>query len=125
MHSICIFLYIDMPPNVLHTDSYVEECQQVVAELQALGHNVSINVIRGDELTAHGLNGLFGVGQAAVHPASLVHMSYTPPNTADDAKSVCLVGKGIVYDSGGLGGYRMQGNVILYLTSKLFCQARD
>jgi leucyl aminopeptidase len=52
-----------MPPNVLHTDAYVEECRAVVNELQSLGHSVTMEVIRGEELNEKGLRGLFGVGQ--------------------------------------------------------------
>ncbi len=36
-----------MPPNVLHTDGYVQECHTVVNDLCALGHNVSVDVFRG------------------------------------------------------------------------------
>lgn len=95
-----------MPPNILHTDSYADIVREMVADLQALGHNVGIEVIRGEELVARGLNGLYGVGQSATHPACLVHLSYTPPALGGEdttpGKSICLVGKGITYDTGGL-----------------------
>jgi leucyl aminopeptidase len=69
---------------------------------------VGIEVIRGEELVARGLNGIYGVGKSATHPACLVHLSYVPPVAAGAepssvaAKSICLVGKGITYDTGGL-----------------------
>ncbi|CAE7544035.1 NPEPL1, partial [Symbiodinium microadriaticum] len=92
-----------MPPNVLHTDGYVEECGAVFMELMSSGcTGLAMNVIRGEDLNTAGLRGLFGVGQAAVHPASLVHLSYVPAGCDDSTQSVCLVGKGIVYDTGGL-----------------------
>jgi probable aminopeptidase NPEPL1 len=96
-----------MPPNILHTDAYADIARSVVADLQAQGHTVGIEVIRGEELVARGLNGIYGVGKSATHPACLVHLSYVPPvaggaETSPPAKSICLVGKGITYDTGGL-----------------------
>jgi probable aminopeptidase NPEPL1 len=90
---------VDTPPNILHTDSYIEICREVA---QAL--NVKITVIQGKELEERGFGGLWSVGKAAVHLPALVVLSYYPPNTSEGSNdsSVCLVGKGIVYDTGGL-----------------------
>jgi len=93
---------VDMPPNILHTDHFTEVAQSVAASLTEVGHAVNLTVIRGDELRERGMNGLFGVGQAAVHPSALVVLSYTPPTCDPAVPSVCMVGKGIVYDTGGL-----------------------
>jgi probable aminopeptidase NPEPL1 len=38
----------------------------------------------------------------AVHPPALVVLSYIPPTARKDEKSIVLVGKGIVFDTGGL-----------------------
>jgi probable aminopeptidase NPEPL1 len=43
---------------------------------------------------------LWGVGQAAREPPALVVLTHTPAEPS--TQSVCLVGKGIVYDTGGL-----------------------
>lgn len=42
---------------------------------------------------------MYSVGQAAVHPPALVVLSHIVPNSGE---SIAWVGKGIVYDSGGL-----------------------
>jgi probable aminopeptidase NPEPL1 len=96
-----------MPPNLLHPDSYADFVRNMVSELQTQGHSVGLEIIRGEELVALGLNGLYGVGKSAPHPACLVHLSYVPPAIEGAegfpvAKSICLVGKGITYDTGGL-----------------------
>mmetsp|Transcript_6360 Transcript_6360/g.10682 ORF Transcript_6360/g.10682 Transcript_6360/m.10682 type:complete len:562 (-) Transcript_6360:887-2572(-) len=98
---------VDAPPNVLHVDSYIAEARQVAAEL-----GCEIKVIQGKELEAGGFGGLWGVGKASEHPPALVILSYYPPpptgTTAAAASppppspSICMVGKGIVYDTGGL-----------------------
>ncbi|KAH8051930.1 manganese ion binding protein [Aureococcus anophagefferens] len=63
---------------------------------KALGRDVTVDVIAARD---QGYGGLWGVGKAAAEPPALCVLSYVP---AAAAKSVCLVGKGIVYDTGGL-----------------------
>ncbi|KAF0687353.1 Aste57867_20876 [Aphanomyces stellatus] len=89
---------VDAPASELNTDTFVAEARAVASRVGA-----SITVIRGEELRAQGFGGLYGVGKAAEHPPALVVLSYVPPHV-DGAvtPSVALVGKGIVYDTGGL-----------------------
>lgn len=44
-------------------------------------------------------SGLFGVGKAADNPPALVVLSHTPMSAT---RTIAWVGKGIVYDTGGL-----------------------
>ena len=46
-----------------------------------------------------GFGGIYGVGKAAEHKPALVVLSHTP---AAATRTVAWVGKGIVYDTGGL-----------------------
>ena len=46
--------------------------------------------------------GLWNVGMAAPRPPALVVLSYDPIAPTPDAQIVCWVGKGIIYDTGGL-----------------------
>lgn len=59
----------------------------------------SPTIIRGAELKERGMGGIYGVGAAAARPPALVCLSHRAPG-ADT--SVAWVGKGIVYDTGGL-----------------------
>ena len=43
--------------------------------------------------------GIYGVGKAAVHQPALAVLSHTPSGATE---TICWVGKGIVYDTGGL-----------------------
>ena len=52
---------VDTPPNVLHSDMYVDECRQIA---QQLGSDCNIKVIQGKELEEQGFGGLWGVGKA-------------------------------------------------------------
>ena len=47
----------------------------------------------------HVFSGLYNVGKAAEYPPALVVLSHTPSGAS---QSVAWVGKGIVYDTGGL-----------------------
>lgn len=47
----------------------------------------------------HVSSGLYGVGKAAVNPPALVVLSHTPMSAT---RTIAWVGKGIVYDTGGL-----------------------
>jgi len=85
---------VDMPTSLLHTDAFVAEAEALAGELGA-----GVEVIRGRELDERGFGGLWGVGKAAVHLPSLVVLKHEPE---DADETLAWVGKGIVYDTGGL-----------------------
>lgn len=87
---------VDAPPNELHTDAFVEQAKAVANKVQA-----KIQVIRGEALNEGGFGGIYGVGKAALHPPSMVILSHVPQDEKDQG-SIVLVGKGIVFDTGGL-----------------------
>ncbi|KAL1511979.1 hypothetical protein AB1Y20_005256 [Prymnesium parvum] len=91
---------VDMPAEELTTTAFVAEAAAVTKRLQDAGHKIISEVISGEALRDGGYGGLWNVGKAAEEPPALVVLSYVPENPA---KTVCLVGKGIVYDTGGLG----------------------
>ena len=84
----------DMPADDLHTDAFVAEARAVA---EAVGAEVT--VISGTDLRDQGFGGLWGVGRAAEHGPALVALKKTVPGAT---RSVAWVGKGIVYDTGGL-----------------------
>jgi len=83
---------VDRPPNELTTTAFVNEAEAVAQRTGA-----TITVIRGDELPERGLNGIHGVGKAAEEPPALVVLDH-----GGAEGGTCWVGKGIVYDTGGL-----------------------
>ncbi len=88
---------VDQPTSELHTDAFVDIATEVAKEAGG-----SIHVIKGTELREKGYGGLWGVGQASVHLPALAILTYVPEGVSADAPSICMVGKGIVYDTGGL-----------------------
>jgi len=85
---------VDMPASELHTDAFVEE---LGALADAVG--ATMEVLRGTDLEARGYGGLWNVGRTATHPPALVVLTHAPEGAR---RSVVWVGKGIVYDTGGL-----------------------
>jgi probable aminopeptidase NPEPL1 len=85
---------VDTPCNEMHTDAFLEEVKTVCANL-----SISPVIIRGEELKDRGFGGIYGVGKASDHPPALAVLSHRPPGAT---RSIAWVGKGIVYDTGGL-----------------------
>ena len=89
---------VDMPASELDTAAFVDVARATAARLE----DVEITVLEGEELGAGGFGGLWGVGKAATHGAALVLLEHTPGAIGPHSKTICIVGKGIVYDTGGL-----------------------
>ncbi|XP_049879975.1 probable aminopeptidase NPEPL1 isoform X2 [Pectinophora gossypiella] len=85
----------DMPANVINVDHFIEAACKIAKELDI----PAPTIIRGEELRERGMGGIYGVGRAAASPPALVALSYKAPGASEN---VAWVGKGIVYDTGGL-----------------------
>jgi leucyl aminopeptidase len=64
------------------------------------GRGVSVKVMGKSQLERMGARALLGVNRGSAHPPVLVHLHYRSPKKA--RSSVCFVGKGVTFDSGGL-----------------------
>ncbi|CAF4860668.1 unnamed protein product [Pieris macdunnoughi] len=85
----------DTPANIMDVDAFVEEACKVAKKLDI----AEPTVIRGEALAERGMGGIYGVGKASTKPPALVSLSYMAPGATE---TVAWVGKGIVYDTGGL-----------------------
>lgn len=56
-------------------------------------------LFQGEKLKEQGFGGIYHVGKAAVNPPIFACFSYTPQGATEN---IALVGKGIVYDTGGM-----------------------
>lgn len=85
---------VDSPCSEMNTDHFLEE-------IKAVGNDLGITptIIRGEELKQKGFGGIYGVGKAAEHPPALAVLSHSPSGAT---QTIAWVGKGIVYDTGGL-----------------------
>jgi hypothetical protein len=90
---------VDTPPEELTTTAFAAEAAAIA---DALGDSVSYDEIVGDKLFEKGYGGIHAVGRCAVEPPRLVILNYEPQITTAETKTIALVGKGIIYDTGGL-----------------------
>ncbi len=63
------------------------------------GKGVSVTILTDAQIRAQRLGGVSGVGQGSARPPRFVKVTYNPPRAVGH---VALVGKGVVFDSGGL-----------------------
>eukprot|EP01066_Platyproteum_vivax_P011748 Platyproteum_vivax@DN5328_c0_g1_i1.p1 len=96
-------LMVDLPCKELDTDIFLEKVKTDIKSMK----NVSLTVISGKDLEAKGYGGMWNVGKCAVHLPHLAIVTYKPTTPVIDEKTklpktMCWVGKGIVYDTGGL-----------------------
>nr|WP_167219124.1 leucyl aminopeptidase [Kribbella shirazensis] len=64
---------------------------------QATG--LQVEVFNKEQLTAMGCGGLLGVNRGSVEPPRMIRLRYEPANPTG---RIALIGKGIMYDSGGI-----------------------
>lgn len=85
---------VDMPCNEMNVSAFLAEAEKVAGDLK-----ITPVIIRGEALNDRGFGGIYGVGKAAADLPALCILSHTP---AGATRTVAWVGKGIVYDTGGL-----------------------
>ncbi|MBM3806410.1 MAG: leucyl aminopeptidase [Actinobacteria bacterium] len=100
----------NMPPAHLTAKMIAERAQKIGAET-----GVRVEVFNKDQLLAMGCGGIIGVNRGSVNPPRMVKISYRPGGARRGAKKsatkkstavklphLILVGKGVMYDSGGI-----------------------
>jgi leucyl aminopeptidase len=84
---------VNEPANVLTTDDFAAR----LAAMQDLGLHVEI--LEEAELAQLGMGALLGVGQGSESPSKVVVMQW---NGGGDEAPFALIGKGVVFDTGGI-----------------------
>uniref|UniRef100_A0A183CAC4 CYTOSOL_AP domain-containing protein n=1 Tax=Globodera pallida TaxID=36090 RepID=A0A183CAC4_GLOPA len=87
---------VEVPPNILHTEALLDEA---LSQIDATGAPIEKTIIKGKELDERGFGGIYSVGKASKHPPIFACFSHQPQGATE---TIALVGKGIVYDTGGL-----------------------
>ncbi|MGK3736275.1 MAG: putative aminopeptidase NPEPL1 [Bacillariaceae sp.] len=85
---------VDSHPELMTTTRFAEEVEMLVSQ----NSKVSLTQLIGEELQKSGYGGLYAVGKAATCPPRLILLEYD----GGGDETIALVGKGIVYDTGGL-----------------------
>jgi len=88
--------FANMPPAYLTARHFAEKAQEIAAQT-----GLDITVYNKEELIQMGCGGIIGVNQGSIEPPRMVKLSYNPKG-AGKKQHVVLVGKGVMYDSGGI-----------------------
>jgi leucyl aminopeptidase len=84
----------NMPPAYLTARMIAERAVELAG---AAG--IAVEVFNKDQLLAMGCGGMIGVNNGSTEPPRMVRLTYTPRNPRGH---LVLVGKGVMYDSGGI-----------------------
>ena len=84
---------INEPSNILTTNDFAAR----LAAMQELG--LDVEILEEDELAKLGMRTLLAVGQGSTSPSKVVVMRW---NGGGDEAPFALVGKGVVFDTGGI-----------------------
>ena len=85
---------VNEPANVLTTDDFAAR----LAAMQELG--LEVEILEEDDLAELGMGALLGVGQGSASPSKVVVMQWR--GGEQGAAPLALVGKGVVFDTGGI-----------------------
>ena len=87
-------------PAELVTPTFLAEtASELAAELRGAGYDVSCEVFDLEECERRAMGLYLAVARGSEEPPKFIHMTYKPK--AQTKGRVCLVGKGVTFDSGG------------------------
>lgn len=87
--------WVDTPPSNLTPQHLAEEAQKV-----AQRNGLDCTIFHEQEIIKMGMGGLAGVSRGSDIDCALIILEYKAPSS--NAPTLCFVGKGITFDSGGL-----------------------
>ncbi len=94
----------NLPPNVLSPEQLAQEARSVARDA-----GLQIRVFDVPELERRKMGAILAVGGGSARPPRLVALEYSPKGAAKKSRPVCIVGKGITFDSGGISIKPAQG----------------
>jgi leucyl aminopeptidase len=86
----------NLPPNICNPAFLADTASEIASRYE----NVSVEVLKTDEMTELGMSALLAVGQGSVNGPRLIILNYEGKN--EDSRPIVLVGKGITFDTGGI-----------------------
>jgi leucyl aminopeptidase len=84
------------PPSHMTARKIAERAVELAKEV-----GLEVEVFNRDQLAAMGCGGIVGVNAGSTEPPRVIRLTYTPQDGAGEAH-LAFVGKGVMYDSGGI-----------------------
>jgi leucyl aminopeptidase len=114
---------INMPSNILNSETFLSYIKENIPE------DIKVSVINESKLKKLGCNLILGVNQGSKNKAMMIILEYkNDKEMINKNKNIALIGKGVMYDSGGLNlkkgdftsmKYDMAGSSIIFGIFKL------
>jgi len=89
---------VNAPHNVLNSVSLAETAKRIAAE--SVDGCMTCTVLGKEECEARGMGAYLGVARGSETPPQFIHLTYRP-KSGDIKKKVGIVGKGLLFDTGG------------------------
>jgi len=86
------------PADLVTPTFLAESASELAAELRGAGYDASCQVFDLEECERRGMGLFTAVARGSDQPPKFIHLSYKPKTSKG---RVCLVGKGVTFDSGG------------------------
>ncbi len=90
--------FINEVPNVLRSTEYAK---LIEADVKKNLKGVKVKILNRAQLKAEGMDMFLSVNDGSAFEARLVHLTYEPTKKTAKTKHIALVGKGLVFDTGG------------------------
>ncbi len=87
---------VNEPVSFLNAEQFANEITNLAKDA-----NINVTVLEKTQIEALKMGGLLAVNQGSIDPPTFTILEYKPEN-ASNKKPIVLVGKGVVYDTGGL-----------------------
>ena len=87
---------VNEPANILNSSTYEKYIRKNIPG------NINIKVYNNKDLEKLGLNLILAVNKGSHNPAKLIVLNYTGNPSAIKKNNICLIGKGVMFDTGGL-----------------------
>lgn len=91
---------VNEAPNVLHSVEYAKRVEKDV-KTTLKGKGVKTKILGKADLKKEKMGLFLAVNAGSAHEPRLVHLTYTPKKVTKNTKHICLVGKGLTFDTGG------------------------
>ncbi|MFO7567181.1 MAG: leucyl aminopeptidase [Enhygromyxa sp.] len=87
------------PADLVTPTFLAETAGELAAELRGAGHETTCEVFELEECERRGMGLFAAVARGSEQPPKFIHMTYKPKGASKGR--VCLIGKGVTFDSGG------------------------
>lgn len=89
---------VNAPHNVLNSLSLADTAKRIAAESK--DGCITCTILDKEDCEERGMGAYLGVARGSETPPQFIHLTYTPPS-GDVVKKVGIVGKGLLFDTGG------------------------